>query len=239
MDRIPRGARAARATRTALINRKLPAYTKGEELFNTVSHIVGGGLSLAALAVCLAVAIIRGTVWSVVGGTIYAGSLILLYTMSSLYHGLRPDTAKKVFQVIDHCSIFVLIAGTYTPLLLCSLRPPYPGLAWSLMLLVWGCALLGITLNAIDLKKFEKFSMIAYLGMGWAVVLALKQFISIFPLPGLVLIFLGGIFYTMGAVLYGLGKKRKYMHGIFHVFVVVGSVTHFFAIVLYSLPLAG
>ena len=234
---MERTTRAARATRTALAHRKLPNYTKGEERFNTISHIVGGGLSLAALAVCLTVSITQGSVWSTVGGAVYAGSLILLYTMSSLYHGLRPTIAKKVFQVIDHCSIFVLIAGTYTPLLLCTLRPAYPYLAWGLMLLVWGCAVLGIILNAIDIKKFEKFSMTAYLGMGWAVVLAFKQFISIFPLPGLVLIFLGGLFYTLGAALYALGKKHKYMHGIFHVFVVVGSITHFFAIVLYSLPI--
>ncbi|MCL1916786.1 MAG: hemolysin III family protein [Peptococcaceae bacterium] len=236
MEHSTRASRTPRTTRTTLINRKLPNYTKGEELFNTVSHIVGGGLSLAALALCLAAAILYGSVWSIVAGAIYAGSLILLYTMSSLYHGLKPVTAKKVFQVIDHCSIFLLIAGTYTPLLLCNLRPSYPALAWGLMALVWGCAVLGITLNSIDIKKYAKFSMIAYLGMGWSAVLALKQFASILPLPAIILIFLGGIFYTSGAIIYGLGKKHKYMHGIFHVFVVIGSVTHFFAIVLYSLP---
>jgi hemolysin III len=223
-------------SRTALANRKLPDYTKGEELFNSVSHIVGGGLSVAALVACLVVSIVSGNAWSIVSGTIYACSLIILYTMSSLYHSLRPVGPKKVFQVIDHCSIFVLIAGTYTPILLCNMRPEYPILTWSLFGLVWGSAILGVTLNAIDLKKFAKFSMIAYLGMGWAALIPIKQLLQVFPLQGLVLIVLGGIFYTVGAVLYGLGKKHKFMHGIFHIFVLIASITHFFAIVLYSLP---
>ncbi|MCL1853800.1 MAG: hemolysin III family protein [Peptococcaceae bacterium] len=223
--------------RTTLAHRKLPVYSKGEEIFNSVSHIVGGGLSVAALATCLIVAITRGSAWSVVSGAVYAASLIILYTMSSLYHSLRPVGAKKVFQVIDHCSIFLLIAGTYTPLMLCSMRPDHPWLTLGIMALVWGCAIVGITLNAIDLKKFALFSMISYLGMGWSVLLVVKPFITIFPLPGLILIVLGGVFYTLGAVLYGLGRKHKYMHGVFHIFVLIGSITHFFAIVLYSLPM--
>ncbi|MCL1791510.1 MAG: hemolysin III family protein [Peptococcaceae bacterium] len=222
--------------RTILSHRKLPNYTKGEETFNAVSHIVGGGLSIVALATCLIVAITSGSTWSVVSGVIYAVSLILLYTMSSLYHSLQPVGAKKVFQVIDHCSIFLLIAGTYTPLMLCTMRPEHPWLTLGIMLLVWGCAIVGVTLNAIDLKKFAIFSMISYLGMGWSVLLIIKPFIEIFPLPGLILITTGGIAYTLGAVLYGLGRKHRYMHGVFHIFVLLGSVTHFFAIVLYSLP---
>jgi len=224
-------------SRTTLIRRKLPDYTKGEEIFNTVSHIIGGVLFVFALTVCSLISAIPGSVWSVISGVIYAFSLILLYTFSSLYHGLRHVVAKKIFQVIDHCAIFLLIAGTYTPFLLCVMREDYPRLTLSMMILVWSCAIVGIILNAIDLKKFAKFSMISYLGMGWSIILVIKPFISLFPLPGLVYIAVGGFFYTLGAVLYGLGKKRRYMHGIFHVFVLIGSIAHFFAVVLYCLPL--
>ena len=222
--------------RTALTHRKLPDYTKGEEIFNAVSHIVGGVLSIAALVVCLLVALSSGSVWSIVSGIVYAVSLIILYTISSLYHGLKPAVVKKVFQVIDHCVIFLLIAGTYTPFMLCIMRPVYPWLTLCMMLLVWGCAVVGMTLNAIDLKKFAKFSMISYLGMGWSVILVVKPFISLFPRPGLVLVAVGGFFYTLGAALYGLGKKHRYIHGVFHVFVLIGSIAHFFAVAFYCLP---
>ena len=217
--------------------RTLPDYTRGEELFNAVSHIVGSILSVAALAICLVVAITRGSVWSIVSGAVYAVSLFILYTMSGIYHGLKHTGAKRVFQVLDHCVIFLLIAGTYTPFLLCTMRLSHPWLTLSMMLLVWGCAVVGIILNVIDLKKYAKFSMTAYLGMGWSVILVVKPFITLFPQQGLVLVVVGGFFYTLGAALYGLGKKHRYMHGVFHIFVLIGSITHFFAVVLYCLPI--
>ena len=222
--------------RTALRHRELPDYTKGEELFNAVSHIFGSVLSIAALGICSVVAIRSGSVWSIISSVVYTVSLMILYAISSLYHGLRRVSVKKIFQVIDHCVIFLLIAGTYTPFMLCIMRPVHPWLTLSMMFLVWGCAIVGMTLNAIDLKKFAKFSMIAYLGMGWSVVLVIKPFINLFPLRGLLFIAMGGFFYTLGAALYGLGKKHRYMHGIFHVFVLIGSIAHFFAVVLYCLP---
>ena len=222
--------------RTSLKHRKLPDYTKGEEIFNAVSHIVGGALSIVAFVVCMVVSVNSGSAWSIISSIVYTVSLFILYTISSLYHGLKPIRAKKVFQVIDHCVIFLLIAGTYTPFLLCVMRPEYPWLTICMMFLVWGCAIVGMTLNAIDLKKFAKFSMISYLGMGWSVILVAKPLISLFSLQGLVLVAIGGFFYTLGAALYGLGKKHRYMHGVFHVFVLIGSIAHFFAVVLYCLP---
>lgn len=223
-------------TRTKLRDRILPSYTKGEEIFNMVSHIVGAAFAIAALVLCVVVAALYGNGWGVASGAVYGSTMILLYTMSSLYHGLRPEMAKKVFQVIDHCSIFLLIAGTYTPITLCSLRPAYPVTAWIIFGAVWGLAALGITLNAIDLKGFRVFSMICYLGMGWCIVFALKATLACLPLPGLWLLLAGGIFYTVGAVLYGLGKKKRYMHAVFHLFVLAGSILHFLLILIYVVP---
>lgn len=223
-------------TRTRLRDRILPSYTKGEEMFNMVSHIVGGAFGVAALVLCVVTAALYGNTWGVVSGAIYGSTMVLLYTMSSIYHGLRPPMAKKVFQVIDHCSIYLLIAGTYTPITLCSLRPSYPVTAWVIFGGVWGLAVLGITLNAIDLKGFKVFSMICYLGMGWCIVFALQATLNSLPAAGLWLLLAGGIAYTLGAVLYGLGKKIRYMHSVFHLFVVLGSILHFLLIVLFVMP---
>lgn len=222
-------------TRTKLCDRVLPDYTKGEELANTWSHIAGAAFGVAALIICLAVSIARGDSWAIVSSAIYGVSLILLYTMSSVYHGLPCGMAKKVMQVIDHCTIYFLIGGSYTPVMLCAVRPVSPGWAWSILGLVWGCAIIAIILTAIDLKKYEKFSMACYIGMGWCVVLAIKPAMTAVPIPGLLLLLVGGISYTLGAVLYGLGKKHRYMHSCFHLFVVVGSVLHFMAIFQYVL----
>lgn len=220
-------------TRTKLKDRVLPDYTGGEEIFNMVSHIVGGGFSVVALVLTVVFSAIRGNAWGVVGSAIYGVSLIVLYTMSSVYHGLKPGIGKKVMQILDHCTIYFLIAGTYTPILLCSIRPVSPGWAWSIFGVVWGCAALGIVLNAIDIKKYATFSMICYIGMGWCIVAAAKVTISSILLNGLLLLLAGGVSYTVGAVLYGLGKRHRYMHSIFHLFVVLGSVLQFFCIIFY------
>ena len=219
--------------RTKLRERMLPDYTRGEEIFNTVSHIVGGGLSVIALVVCVIVSALHRDPWAVVGSAIYGSALVLLYTISSVYHGLRPPIAKKVMQVIDHCTIYFLIGGTYTPILFCSIRPDHPGWAWTLFGLVWGLAAMAATFTAIDLKKYSKLSMICYIGMGWCIVLAADVAIKSIPLPGLLWLLTGGIAYTIGAVLYGIGRKRRYMHSIFHLFVVLGSILQFICIVGY------
>lgn len=221
--------------RTKLADRILPDYTNGEELMNMISHIVGGALGVVALVLCVTFSAIRHNPWGVVGSAIYGASLILLYTSSSVYHGLRPGMGKKVMQVIDHCTIYFLIGGTYTPILLCSIRPISPAWAWVLFGIVWGLAAMATTFTAIDLKKYSVLSMICYIGMGWSVVIAAKTAIEAMTVPGLLWCLVGGILYTVGAVLYGLGKKRRYMHSIFHFFVVAGSIAQFICIFFYVL----
>lgn len=157
--------------RTKLKDRVLPTYTKGEEIFNMVSHIVGAPLGIVAIVLGVIFSAINKNGYGIASSIVYGITLILLYTMSSIYHGLNPKLkAKKVFQIIDHCSIFLLIAGTYTPFALCTLREYSPAVGWTIFGIVWGMAAIGITLNAIDLKKFKVFSMICYLCMGWCII---------------------------------------------------------------------
>ena len=221
-------------SRTKLSDRILPSYTKGEEIFNMVSHIVGGALGIAVVPLCVCMAAAHGNVFGIISGAIYGFTLILLYTMSSIYHGLSPKTtAKKVFQIIDHCSIFLLIAGTYTPITLVTLREYNAALGWSMFGLVWAAAAVGITLNAIDLKSFKRFSMICYLAMGWCIIAAIKPMFIACGVGGLAFLVSGGLLYTIGAALYAIGKKHAYVHSVFHVFVVFGSILHFFCILFY------
>ncbi len=211
-------------------DRKMPDYTRGEEIFNMVSHIVGAAFGVAALVLTVVFASLNQDPWTVVGSSIYGGSMILLYTVSSVYHGLHLNMGKRVMQVLDHCSIYLLIAGTYTPIVLGPIRESSPAWGWSLFGVVWGCAVLGIVFNAIDMKRFEKISMVLYLGMGWCVVMAAKPAILAVGLEGMLWILLGGIVYSIGAILYGLGVKHRYMHSVFHIFVVAGSILQFFGI---------
>ena len=219
--------------RTKLTDRLLPDYTKGEEIFNMTSHIVGGGLGVIALALCLILSSLHRDPWAIVGSCIYGVSLIALYTMSSVYHGLHAGTAKKVLQVLDHCTIYFLIAGTYTPVLFCSIRTASPLVCWILFAVIWGCVALAVTLTAIDLKKYAVFSMICYIGMGWCIIFAIKLVLQTMGLPGFFLMLLGGVAYSIGAVLYGMGRTKRYMHAIFHLFVVLGSILQFFSIFFY------
>ena len=219
--------------RTRLCDRSLPDYTKGEEIFNMTSHIVGAAVGIFAVAACVIVSVMHGDAWAVVGSAVYGASLILLYTASSVYHGLRPGMAKKVLQVIDHCTIYFLIAGTYTPIVLTRLRRFSPGWGWAIFGVVWGFAILACVLTAIDLKKYNVFSMICYIGMGWCIVLAIKPMLACTPMTAIWYILAGGIAYTVGAVLYGLGSKHRYMHSVFHVFVVAGSVLQLIGILFY------
>ena len=196
---------------------------------------MGGGLAVAALTLCVVRAALHGNIWGVVSSAIYGASMIALYTVSSVYHGLRPGMGKKVMQVVDHCTIYFLIAGTYTPVVLSALRPVYPGLGWGLFAFEWSLAALACTLTAIDLKRYNVFSMICYIGMGWAVIPFARQVLEVLSCPGFWLLLSGGIAYTVGAVLYGIGSKRRWMHSVFHIFVVLGSILQFFAVFLYAL----
>ena len=218
--------------RTKLSDRLLPNYSGGEEIMNMVTHIVGGALGILALLLCLLKA---DTAMEVITCTVYGIAMIDLYTMSSVYHGLRPCTAKKVMQVIDHCTIYFLIAGTYTPVVLCAIRPVYPALGWGLLITEWVLVTIATTLTAIDLKKYNIFSMICYIGMGWAILPFLRQTREVLTAPGFLWLLAGGIAYTIGAVLYGIGSKKKWMHSVFHIFVVLGSLLQFLAIYLYVL----
>ena len=220
--------------RTKLKDRILPKYSKGEEIFNMTSHIVGGALGIVALILCVVFAAIHHNGYGVVSGAIYGVTMILLYTMSSIYHGLKPERfSKKVFQVLDHCSIFLLIAGSYTPFCLCTFREYNTALGWTIFGIIWAIAILGIVLNSIDIKKYKVFSMICYLAMGWCIIVKIKWVIEGLGWTGFTLLVAGGVIYTIGAVLYGLGKKKKYMHSIFHLCIFAGSLLHFLCILLY------
>ena len=163
--------------RTKLKDRILPKYSKGEEIFNMTSHIVGGALGIVALVLCVVFAAIHHNGYGVVSGAIYGVTMILLYTMSSIYHGLKPERfSKKVFQVLDHCSIFLLIAGSYTPFCLCTFREYNTALGWTIFGIIWAIAILGIVLNSIDIKKYKVFSMICYLVMGWCIIFTANLF---------------------------------------------------------------
>lgn len=221
--------------RTKLNDRVLPAYTKAEERINMISHIVGGALGVVVLLACLLISISKKNVWGIVAGSIYGASFIQLYVMSSVYHGLKPGKGKKVLQILDHCIIYVFIAGSYTPITLCALRPLHPGWAWSLFGVVWGLAALAIVFNAIDLKKYAVFSMICYIAMGWCVVVGMKPTIEALSSRGMALLVLGGVAYTLGAVLYGIGSKRRYFHSAFHVLVLIGSILHALCMLFYVL----
>lgn len=220
--------------RTKLSDRSMPDYTHGEEVANMVTHIVGGAFGIAATALCVIMAALHHNVMGVVTGAIYGATLIELYTMSSVYHGLSPRLfGKRVLRVLDHCSVYFLIAGTYTPIALCSVRSINTALGWVLFGVVWGVAALGMTFTAIDLESNKKFEMICYIGLGWCVVLTLRQVIAAITWRGFILLLAGGLAYTLGAVLYGLGKKHRYFHSVFHLFVLAGSVLQFFCILLY------
>ena len=221
--------------RTKIKDRVLPTYTRGEERFNMISHIVGGAIGVAALVVCVVRAALHHNGFGLAGSIVFGVSMILLYTMSSIYHGLREGTAKKVLQVLDHCTIYVLIAGTYTPILLSAMRPIDPVASWVLLGVIWALAAVAITLTAIDLHRFRVFSMICYIGMGWTIIFKVALLIEAIGWGGFWLILLGGVSYTAGAVLYGMGRTKRYMHSVFHLFVILGSVLHTIAILLYTL----
>lgn len=211
---------------------KLPDYTLGEELMNSITHGAGALLGVAALVLCVIKSALAGDAYGVVGSAIYGATLIILYTMSCIYHALGINRAKKVFQTFDHCSIFLLIAGTYTPITLVAMR----GLiGWIIFSVVWIAAITGIVFNAIDVKKYRVMSMICYIAMGWVIILVFPEFLRLVASKGVWLIFWGGVVYTIGAVIYGFGKKARYIHSIWHFFVLLGSIFHFFAIYLYIL----
>lgn len=221
--------------RTPINERKLPDYTRGEEIMNMVSHIVGGGIGILVLVFGILFAARKRDAWAIVSVSLYGAMMVWLYTMSSVYHGLKPCRGKKVMQVLDHCTIYALIAGTYTPILLTAIRPLHPFLAWICFGLEWGLLALTVTLTAIDLRKYRVLSMICYIFMGWLIIFVLPQTIEAMTLPGFYWLLAGGIAYTVGAILYGIGSKKRWFHSIFHLFVVLGSILQAVAILFFVL----
>ena len=219
--------------RTQLADRSLPVYSLGEELVNTATHALGGVLGVVALILCVRKAWLDRGAAEITGAAIYGACLIVLYSVSSIYHGLRPGMAKKVLQILDHCAIYFLIAGSYSIVCLGALRRENAMRGWSILGFEWALCILATTLTAIDLKRYNIFSMICYIGMGWAIIPLAALLFRILTPMGFWLLLAGGISYTLGAVLFAIHKK--WLHSIFHIFVVAGSVLQFFAFYLYAI----
>lgn len=206
----------------------IPKYTLGEELVNAISHGVGAGLAIAALVLLI---IRANSAIGVVTGVIYGSIMIILYIISCIYHALSPRlTGKKVFRVLDHCNVLLMVAGTYTPICLSMLGGT---LGWTVFGIVWAVTIIAIVFNCIDIDKYKKLCIALNLVVGWAALLIIKPLIESCPMNGLILLIAGGVVYSIGAILYGLGKKKRYMHSVFHFFVIGASVLHFFMIYLY------
>lgn len=206
----------------------IPKYTLGEELINSISHGVGAGLAIAALVL---LCVRAHSAMGVVTGVIYASIMIILFVISCIYHSLSPRVkGKKVLRVIDHANVLLMVAGTYTPICLALIKG---GLGWVMFGVVWAVTILAVTLNCINVDKYQLAAVLCNLIVGWGSLLIIHRLIQVCPKPGLVLLIVGGIVYSIGAILYGVGHKVKYMHSIFHFFVLAGAILHFFLIYFY------
>lgn len=203
-------------------------YTLGEEIFSSVSHGVGACLSIAGTVVLLVFSVIYGNALAVVSSAIYGASLIILYTMSTLYHSFTNERVKHFFQIMDHNTIFLLIAGTYTPITLYILGGVTGRILFSV---VWVASIIGITLNSINMEKAKIPSLICYIATGWVIIFAIKPLIAKVPFLSALFLVLGGVIYTVGVVFYVI-KKVKYFHPIWHIFTVLGSAFHYFSILI-------
>ena len=201
------------------------------ERFNGISHLVGAALALAGLVVLVMLASMQGDPWKIVSFSIYGASLFLLYTMSTLYHSLR-GRAKQVFMKLDHVAIYLLIAGSYTPFTLVTLRGVW---GWTLFVIIWGLAIVGIVVDSRHKDGSRAIQMVIYLLMGWLILVAMYPLIQALPTGALALLVLGGVFYTSGIIFYALDERMKHAHGIWHLFVLAGSLSHFLVMLLYVL----
>ena len=208
-------------------------FTLGEEIFHSITHGIGSGLSIAGLTLLVVLAVMHGDIYKIISFSIFGASLVILYISSTLYHGLQQPRAKKIFKIFDHSAIYLLIAGTYTPFLIVSLR----GTAgWTLLVVVWIIALIGITFKILFIERFQILSVISYLLMGWLCVFILKEMLVSIPMGGLIWLAAGGILYTIGVIFYAL-QKIPYMHAVWHFFVMGGSICHYFAVLLFLAPI--
>ena len=209
----------------------IPKYNLCEELINSISHGLGVVLGIVALVLTIISAAKNHSTIGVVSSCIYGSTMIIMYLNSCLYHAFSPKLkAKKVFRVLDHCDIYLFIAGCYTPYCLCLIGGVK---GWIIFGIIWFSALIGVLLNAIDLEKFQVPSVIMYLVMGWMIIFSYNSIRETLAFPGLVLLLTGGIAYTIGAILYGIGSKKRYFHSIFHFFVLAGSILQFLSILIY------
>ena len=212
-------------------------YTVGEEIFNAVTHGIGDLIAIAALVLLITFAVHFGDGWCLASGIVYGITLIILYTMSTLYHAITPTRAKKVFRIFDHCSIFLLIAGTYTPYALVTLREvDYHGisLGWLIFGIIWGLAVIGILFAALQ-KSVKWLELPLYVIMGWIIIFSFGDLVRLLPTPGLILLVAGGVVYTLGVIFFVL-YKYEYMHSIFHLFILAGSILQFLSVLLYVFP---
>jgi hemolysin III len=208
------------------------SQTLSEEIANSVTHGVGAALSVAALTLLVTLATFHGDVWHLVSVSVYGTSLVLLYFASTLYHGLQHPKLKQIFQMLDHAAIYLLIAGTYTPFLLVNMRGVW---GWSLFVVIWAMAIGGILFHLRCGERFPKVSLGGYLVMGWLCVIALPEMVETVGEDGMLLVFLGGVSYTVGVIFY-VWQRLPYNHAIWHLFVLGGSIAHFFAVLWHVLP---
>lgn len=202
------------------------------ERFNSITHVVGAALALAGLAVLVLLASLQGDAWKVVSFSVYGGALVVLYTCSALYHSFR-GRAKAVFRKLDHVSIYLLIAGTYTPISLVTLRGGSAAWGWSIFGVVWGLAVVGIILDALPTRGRRVLPVVIYLLMGWLIVVALGPMLRVMPAGGFAWLLAGGLAYTLGVIFYAFDTKVRHFHGVWHLFVLAGSVSHYLAVLLY------
>lgn len=216
-----------------MTNKELPKYTKGEEIFNAVSHIVGGAFGILALVIGVIYAALYSNAVAIVSMVIFGVAMILLYTMSAIYHFLKPNRAKKVFRIFDHCTIYLLIAGTYTPFCLIALEGVLQG--YIILGIVWGISIVGITLNAVNMhwKAVKILSQISYIALGWCILFAFIPLLNALSLLEFWLLVGGGLAYTIGAIFFAFGSKCRYIHSVWHLFVILGTVLQFTSILLY------
>ena len=220
---------------------EIPKYSLSEELLNSISHGLGGLFGIMAMVLMLAKAIPTGDPFRILSSSIYGLSLIILFTVSCVYHALGKNNGKRVMRVLDHDMIYILISGTYTPYMLVALRPynvwnlGTSVVAYVMFAFVWACCIVGAVFNSINIHKYRFLSMTCYLLSGWTVVIALFVLWNIITPTGVLLLLGGGIVYTIGAVLYGIGSKKKYFHSLFHVFVLVGAILMFISIYCFVL----
>ena len=213
----------------------IPKYSALEEKMNMISHIVGVFFGLVALIMTLIYSSKIGSTAGIITSIVYSLSIIILYACSSYYHGLRNLQYKRIFRVLDHCSIYLLIAGTYTILSVCGVVPIHPAIGWVIFGCVWLMAILGIVLNAINIEKFKIVSLILNILIGWFAVFFSSYVIDAITLPGFMMIVSGGICYTVGAITYAIGKKKRYFHFVFHLLCLVGTIVHFLGIFIFCI----